>query len=62
MENLEKYSVFEEVENEGQETVGSRWVITKKEKADGQKRILKGDLSLKDAKKKKLLSWIHLQC
>ena len=30
IENLEKYGVFEEVENEGQETVGSRWVITRK--------------------------------
>ena len=34
LENLEKYEVFEEVKYEGQETVGSRWVITKKEKAD----------------------------
>ena len=32
IENLEKYGVFEEVEDEGQETVDSRWVITRKEK------------------------------
>ena len=38
IENLEKYGVFEEVEDEGQETVGSRWVITRKEKVDGQKQ------------------------
>ena len=30
IENLEKYGVFEEMKYEGQETVGSRWVITKK--------------------------------
>ena len=29
-----KYGVFEEVEDEGQETVDSRRVITRKEKAD----------------------------
>ena len=39
IENLEKSDVFEKVEDEGQETVGSRWVITRKEKADGQKKI-----------------------
>ena len=42
IENLEKYGVFEEVENEEQETVGSRWVITRKETADGQKQNYKG--------------------
>merc|ERR1712237_117435 len=29
LENLEKYDVFEEVEDTGQDTIGSRWVITK---------------------------------
>ena len=43
IENLDKYGFFEEVEYEGQETVGSRWVITKKEKADGQKTNYKED-------------------
>ena len=47
IENLEKYEVFEEVKYEGQETVGSRWVITKKEKADGQKKNVKGRLVAK---------------
>ena len=47
IENLEKYGVFEEVKYEGQETVGSRWVITKKEKADGQKKNVKGRLVAK---------------
>ena len=36
--------MFEEVCDEGQETIGSRWVITKKEKADGQKTDYKGRL------------------
>ena len=31
------YDVFEEVEDKGQETIGSRWVVTEKEKHDGQK-------------------------
>merc|ERR1711905_65956 len=44
IENLEKYEVFEEVDDIGQETIGSRWVITKKEKSDGQKCDYKGRL------------------
>ena len=44
MDNLMKYGVFEEVDDVGQETIGSRWVITKKEKADGQKTDYKGRL------------------
>ena len=28
---------FEEVDDCGQEKIGSRWIVTKKEKADGQK-------------------------
>ena len=36
--------MFEEVEDIGQERIGSRWVITKKEKADGQKTVFKGRL------------------
>ena len=35
--NLMDYDVFEEVKDEGQETIGSRWVVTEKEKHDGQK-------------------------
>ena len=41
IKNLEKYGVFEEVEDVGQETVGYRWVITKNEKAYGQKKNYK---------------------
>ena len=37
IKNLEDYETFELVEDIGQETIGSRWVITKKEKHDGQK-------------------------
>ena len=44
LENLIKYEVFEEVEDVGQERISSRWVITKKEKADGQKTEYKGRL------------------
>ena len=49
---MEKQGVFEEVENEGQETVGSRWVITRKEKADGQKQNYKGRLVAKGFQEK----------
>ena len=52
IENLEKYGVFEEVEDKGQETVDSRWVITRKEKADGQKQKVKGKLVAKGFQKK----------
>ena len=44
---MEKYGVFEDVKDEGQETVYSRWVITRKEKADGQKQKVKGRLVAK---------------
>ena len=36
--NLLDYDIFEEVKDEGQETIGSRWVVTVKEKHDGQKQ------------------------
>ena len=36
--NLLDYEVFEEVEDKGQETLGSRWVVTAKEKHNGQKQ------------------------
>ena len=42
LENLSKYDVFEEVEDSGQERITSRWVITRKERADGQKADYKG--------------------
>ena len=38
------YDVFEEVEDNGQERIGSRWFIMKKEKADGQKTDFKARL------------------
>ena len=44
--------MFKEVKYGGQETVGSRWVITKKEKADGQKQNCKGRLVAKGFKEK----------
>ena len=36
VKNLEDYKVFKEIEDEGQETIGSRWVITQKEKQKQQ--------------------------
>ena len=39
--NLLDYNVFEEVKDEGQETIGSRWVVTAKEKHNGQKQKIK---------------------
>ncbi len=53
---------FEEVEDEGQETVDSRWVITRKEKADGKKQKVKGRLVAKGFQEKKHLNLIHQQC
>ena len=47
IENLEKYGVFEEVEDIGQEAVDSRWVVTQKEKSDGQKTKVKARLVAK---------------
>ena len=44
IQNLFTYDVFEQVEDNGQERIRSRWVITKKEKADGQKTEFKGRL------------------
>ena len=34
--NLKDYDTFEEVQDEGQERIGSQWVVTEKEKHDGQ--------------------------
>ena len=47
IENLVRYDVFEEVEDCSQEQIGSRWVITQKEKLDGQKSQIKGNLVAK---------------
>ena len=49
------YGVSEEVEDEGQETVGSRQVITNKENADGQKQNIKGRLVAKGFQEKEVL-------
>ena len=54
--------MFEEVENDGNEMVGSRWVIIRKEKADGRKQITRGNWSPRESKKKKRHSLIHLRC
>ena len=42
--NLLDYDVFEEVKDEGQDAIGSRWVVTAKEKHDGQKQKTKARL------------------
>ena len=44
IKNLLDYDVFEEVKDTGQDTIGSRWVITSKEKPDGQKQQTKARL------------------
>ena len=44
LENFTKYGAFKEVEDNGQERISSGWVITKKEKANGQKTNYKGRL------------------
>ena len=44
IKNLQDYETFEEVKDEGQEMLGSRWVITEKEKHDGQKQKCKARL------------------
>ncbi len=41
IENLGKFDVFEEVDDCGQERIGSRWGVTQTEKADGQKSQVK---------------------
>ena len=62
IDNLENYGVFEEVEDEGQDTIDLRWVINRKEKADGQKQKVKGRLVAKSFQEKEALSQIHQQC
>merc|ERR1711889_24350 len=47
IENLRTYETFEEVKDEGQETIGSRWIITEKQKHDGQKKDYKARLVAK---------------
>ena len=42
-----KYNVFEEVDNCGQDRIGSRWVVTQKEKVDDQTAQVKGRLVAK---------------
>ena len=42
--NLKDYDTFEEVRDEGQERIGSQWVVTEKEKHDGQKQACKARL------------------
>merc|ERR1712101_37676 len=47
MDNLKFYETFEEVIDEGQETIGSRWVVTEKQQYDGQKQAYKARLVAK---------------
>ena len=47
MENLRFYNTWTEVPYEGQELVGTKWVITESEKQDGQKQAVKGRLVCK---------------
>merc|ERR1712240_565638 len=47
IQNLETYEKFEEVDDIGQETIGSRWIVSEKEKHDGQKQNHKARLVAK---------------
>ena len=47
VKNLTDFDTFEEVADEGQKTVGSRWVLTKKEEHDGQKTNCKARIVAK---------------
>ena len=44
IDNLLDYDVFEEGKDEGQDTIGSKWVMTAKEKHDGHKQKIKARL------------------
>ena len=46
IENLVKFDVFEEVDDYGKK-IGSRWMVTQKEKADGQNSQVKGRIVAK---------------
>merc|ERR1712112_399306 len=46
-ENLRTYETFEDVEDIGQTTIGSRWIVTEKQKHDGQKQDYKARLVAK---------------
>ena len=52
IKNLKTYETFEEVDDEGQETIGSRWIVTEKEKHDGQKQNYKARLVAKGFQEK----------
>ena len=62
IENLIRYDVFEEVEDCGQDRIASRWVVTQKEKADGQKSEIKGHLVQKDLRKERSYNQIYQHC
>ena len=50
--NLKHYEVFEKVPDIGQEKIAARWVITEKEKHDGQKVQVKARLVAKGFQEK----------
>ena len=41
IQNSKKNDIFGEIEDCGHYRIGSRWVISQKEKADGQKKVVK---------------------
>ena len=49
--NLMDDDVFDEVEDKQQETTGSRWVVTAKQKFDRQKQKTKGRIVAGDFKR-----------
>ena len=49
IKNLLDYNTFGEIEDRGLKTIGSRWVITQKEKHNGQMQYTKGRLVAQDS-------------
>ena len=47
IQNLKPYETFEDIKDKGQETISSRWIITEKQKHDGQKHAYKARLVAK---------------
>ena len=52
IESLKMYETLEEVDDEGQETIGSRWIVIEKEKHDGKKQNYKARMVAKGFQEK----------
>ena len=52
-ENFKKYGAVTEVEDEGQDKIGSQWIINEKQKQDGQKQKVKARIVVRGFQEKK---------